>query len=189
MLAGVRTYTRIVSKAREDGSADTLWRSEEPALRAASTGVLLLPGEISVVNANHRVLVYKGKQPANGTEASARVADLLALVPSAREETSGGHYEVAIHPALEEATASKPGVLPLFLAIALEAFWSQGANCFGLMESAQGVEWTKKVRDDEQGPEPAVRHGKNLFAVMQKQNRKEFRERRQREQNARLMNS
>jgi len=178
LLAGLRTYTRSVTKERDAGSYDTSWRSDAPGLAAAPTGGLLLPSQLSVVNADDRVCIFKGKGPASASEASERKEDLLARVPPS---TTGagvavGRYQICVHPNLHASAANHSGVLQILLAIALEGFWSQGANCLGMHGAAHGHErWTQKVDNAREGPEPAVREGKNLISVMQAQNRKEAR--------------
>jgi len=167
-LAGLRKYVRTIGKTRDRGSWDTVWRADTPptaSAAAALTGANYLPDEISVVNADERVCVYRGKRPV-GTD-SKRCDDLLAWVPSA--QSKDGSFDIAVHPELHAARARHAGVLSLFLAIVCEGFWSQGAICLGQSD----WDWQTKV-DNTTGPPPAVRDGKNLFRVMQNQNIREF---------------
>ena len=191
LLGGLRTYTRTVSKMPklfEAGSSDTLWTSEQRVQdesAAAAAGVLLLPSELAVLNAE-RVRVYRGRRPADAAEESARAADLLAWVPTKIDGGWGrGPIEVRVHPVLHEASERHAPVLQLFLAIALEGFWSQGAASLGLFDTARGVHWTSKINPAADGPPPAVREGKNLFKVLQDQSRKEQRSRYQQQQRRR----
>ena len=192
LLGGLRTYTRTVSKMPklfEAGSSDTLWTSElrvQDESAAVSAGVLLLPSELAVLNADERVRVYRGRRPADAAEESARAADLLAWVPTKIDGGWGrGPIEVRVHPVLHEASEKHAPVLQLFLAIALEGFWSQGAASLGLFDTARGLHWTSKINPAADGPPPAVREGKNLFKVLQDQSRKEQRSRYQQQQQRR----
>ena len=103
---------------------------------------LELPRTISVVNANGRVLVWQGERPASASEAAARApTDLLARVGSAvhgvditADGTMRYVLEVKESLASRAQAAGNAAELPLFMAIALEAFWSQGARCHSFAE-------------------------------------------------------
>ena len=164
----------------------TLGRTPVAAAVRDAAGVLLLPSELAVLNADERVRVYRGRRPADAAEESARAADLLAWVPTKIDGGWGrGPIEVRVHPVLHEASEKHAPVLQLFLAIALEGFWSQGAASLGLFDTARGLHWTSKINPAADGPPPAVREGKNLFKVLQDQSRKEQRSRYQQQQQRR----
>jgi len=184
-LVGLRSYVRTVGKTRDVGSYDTNWRAAIPPPEgaAAVTGASLLPDEISVVNVDERVCVYRGKRPANTAEANARAeaGDLMARVPTADGGYSDlGCYELAVRPDLIESYSQHAGVLPLFLAIAIEGFWSQGAICLGQV-SRSGA-WQTKVENTAEGPVPALREGKNAFLELQRQNIRHAKRREREEQ-------
>lgn len=96
-----------------------------------------LPHTLSVVNTNGRVLVWRGERPRSAAEAAARgPTDLLARVRSAvhglqgpTEPANRRRFQIEVHDGLLAAARREAGELPFFLAIALEAFWSQGARC------------------------------------------------------------
>ena len=89
-LVGLRSYVRSVGKSRDVGSYDTTWRAAIPPPEAAAavTGASLLPDEISVVNVDERVCVYRGKQPANAANWTTD-AESGAYVPVVPEEPPG----------------------------------------------------------------------------------------------------
>ena len=156
-------YVRSVGKPREVGPADTMWTLATPASAMveavvqpdcthavataapssrAEPGVPReLPRTLSVVNAGGRVLVWRGKRPVGAAEAAARApTDLLARLQSAVSGTGIDKRDgsVLFRLELEDRFATRlrahPGELPLFLAIALEALWSQGACCHAFAE-------------------------------------------------------
>ena len=176
-LLGLRSYARTISKMRDIGSYDTQWRAEPSPLRldgsSAAAGAQVLPNVISVVNAQERVCVYKGRRPENAQAAADRASagDLLARVPTAHSKLRG-RFEIAINPELDDLGSRFAGLLPLFLAIATEGFWAQGFMCLG-QEPIDSPLGDLRVRATAEGPAPAVREGKNLFGVMQAQNIKE----------------
>lgn len=171
-LAGLRKYVRTVAKSRDLGSWDTLWRADNilPGSAAALIGAALLPNEISVINVDERVCVYRGKVQA-GVDTSSHSGDLLARVPTAKSDSDC--FDIAVHPELDAAYARHVGVLPIFLAIAIEGFWSQGPICLG-QQGGRMTQWQDKV-DNRVGPPPMVREGKNVIRVMQQQNRQDMR--------------
>ena len=88
------------------------------------------------VRAPAAVCVWRGDKPADASEASERgPTDLLARILSANngallEDGASRGFEVAVEPELaRNMTAAGPAVLSFFLAMATEAFWSQGASC------------------------------------------------------------
>jgi len=152
-------YVRTAGKPREVGPSDTTWSLAAPASAMAvvqpdcthavataapssrpEPGVPQeLPRTISVVNTGGRVLVWRGKRPTGAAEAAARApTDLLARLQSAASGVDNPDGSVRFRLELDESLAGRlrvhRGELPLFLAIALEAFWSQGACCHAFAE-------------------------------------------------------
>ena len=135
-LFGLATYSRRVTHHRGNGPSDTSWRMAGPAGSEGANGLSALPRAISIVNAYGRVCVWRGDKPADASEAAERgPTDLLARILSANngallEDGASRGFEVAVEPELaRNMTAAGPAVLSFFLAMATEAFWSQGASC------------------------------------------------------------
>ena len=128
-------YSRQVVKSREIGPADVSW-SLTSSVRSEEDDVApTLPSKLTVVNADNRVLVWKGARPTDAADAASRgPSDLLARILSADSGTDasapGRRFEIEVSPTLLRTAASHPGELPLFLAMATEAYWAQGARCF-----------------------------------------------------------
>ena len=159
-LGDVGTYKRQVSKRRTASNADTTWRAPKRSgaaeTQAVACGVITLPAEISVVNANHRVAVWRGSRPSDAQDAYERGSrDLLAQVLNAGRGTLSSDgctqvFELTIRPELADAaTAAGPAVISLFLAIATEGFWSQGS-----VNHASG--------DEVAIPAPSIAHGQDV---------------------------
>ena len=92
-----------------------------------------LPRKLTVVNAGGRVLVWRGAAPRGAAECAHRApTDLLARINSAVHgaatdvATDARLYQVDVNGDL--AATLRPSEMPMFLAIAMEAFWSQGAR-------------------------------------------------------------
>jgi hypothetical protein len=144
-LGSVATYARRIAKRRPGGgNADTEWRSPRRSgaaeAMAVQSGAIALPGEITVVNVSQRVAVWRGARPSDAQDAYRRGArDLLAQVQNASRgalspDGSTETFELAVRPELvEAASAAGAPVLALFLAIAIEGFWAQGAADFASM--------------------------------------------------------
>jgi hypothetical protein len=140
-LAGQRAYKRSVPNQRPshwDGPSDTVWIAVEgeplhppPPAPPAALGVL--PDAISVVNAKGRVCVWRGVAPPASLQQQPS-AELLALMMSAKRgqlDTSdymSRNFELALAPALAAGLATDVAALALFLAIAIEGFWSHGSR-------------------------------------------------------------
>ena len=121
-------------KSREIGPADVSW-SLTSSLRSEDDIAPTLPSKLTIVNADNRVLVWKGARPTDAADATSRgPSDLLARILSADSGTDasapGRRFEIEVSPTLLRTAASHPGELPLFLAMATEAYWAQGARCF-----------------------------------------------------------
>ena len=159
-LVGLATYSRRVTQHRGNGPSDTSWRivgpaGSEAAERAGANGLIALPRAMSIVNASGRVCVWRGDKPADAPEAARRgPTDLLARILSANngtllEDGASRGFEVAIEPELaRNMTAAGPAVLSLFLAMATEAFWSQGASCHAAGDRNVGASATPVAAGD-----------------------------------------
>ena len=165
-------YKRSISKKWLDGKSDTVWRcakrvgSVEEA--AVANGVITLPTEISVANGGDRVSVWRGPRPSSSSEAGARGSrDLLAHIVSSaadRGEISpdglSQSFCLAVRPQLSDAAGCHAEVLPLFLAIAVEGYWSQGSANHAISDEVGIV--VQEQRSDGANVRPTVNIIENI---------------------------
>ena len=174
VLGASGSYVRRVSVERRNGSSDTVWRaaprSGDAETAAVANGVIALPTELSVVNIHERVVVWRGPRPPDASEAKSRASrDLLAQVLSTNRSTTSTdgmsrEFSFAIKPELVTAASAHDGVFLLFLAIAIEGFWSQGSACHALLGDEFGRSAPSRSTDGSD-----VRPAKNLIDGLHKQ--------------------
>jgi len=129
------SVSSVVASTSVEAAADGMGAGARDLSEAALPRAL--PHTLSVANASGRVLVWRGERPRSPAEAAARgPTDLLARVSEAvhglHDPTAPAgqrRFQIEVHDSLIAAARREAGELPLFLAIALEAFWSQGARC------------------------------------------------------------
>ena len=130
-LEGVREYQQRITQTYHLSAYDTNF------VVVGAKDEIDLPCEISVVNNDGRVGVFRGAHTGAYTPASStRTADLLAHVPTTDGQIPSDWscdqiFELRLHPGLEKCASNQPGALALLLAIATEGFWSQGGICHG----------------------------------------------------------
>jgi len=129
-------YQRAKAQSYNLCAYDTRWsltsREDVPGRGGGGAGI---PSELSVVNNDGRVAVFRGRHKgAYDDDASSRAQDLLARVPDTDgcippDWSCDREFELLLHPELEQSASTS---LPLLLAICTEGFWSQGSICHGM---------------------------------------------------------
>merc|ERR1719359_924537 len=135
-LVGSRTYKRSIAQSYQLSAYDTRWKAlGAPTSSTMRGGLDGVPEELSVVNNDDRVAVFRGSHvgaymPDKDTRTSdliCRVMDTHGYVPD--DYSCDRVYELRLEPEVERRASETPDALALLLAICIEGFWSQGAIC------------------------------------------------------------